>query len=354
MKFADLEKTHRIQQKMTTSNLFEKAVLFTDIHFGLRHNSRDHNQDCLEFVEWLIEQAQARDAETCIFLGDWNHHRSNVNLLTLDFTMRALRRLDSAFKKVYIMVGNHDLFYREKRDIHAMVVGSEFKNIVLVNDPIVEGNVAMVPWLVEEEWKNVVNMKAKYLFGHLELPGFKMNASVEMPDHGELNSDHFPHQDLVFSGHFHKRQTKGKINYIGNPFGHNYSDVWDFERGAVFLEWDKEPEFMDYIEGPRFITINLTALLTNPDIYLKAKTYLQVTLDADITYEEASFLRETFLTQYNVREFKLVKNSEDELEKDYSTDITFKTVDQIVIEQLTNIESGSFDTNKLIEIYNGL
>jgi hypothetical protein len=181
-----------------------------------------------------------------------------------------------------------------------------------------------------------------------------MNAMVEMPDHGTLNADHFRHQDMVFSGHFHKRQTKGKINYIGNPFGHNYSDVWDFERGGMFLEWGKEPVFLDYTDGPRFITINLTALLENPDLYLKPKTYLQVTLDADITYEEASFLRETFLSQYNVREFKLVKNQDDELSKDYAGDITFKTVDQIVVEQLTNIESDSFDTKLLIEIYNGL
>jgi DNA repair exonuclease SbcCD nuclease subunit len=225
---------------------------------------------------------------------------------------------------------------------------------VLVDKPVIEGNVAMIPWLVEDEWKNVSNIKSKYIFGHLELPGFKMNAMVDMPDHGTLNATHFEHQDYVFSGHFHKRQTKGKVNYIGNPFGHNYSDVWDFERGAMVMSWDGEPEFLDYTNGPRFISINLAALLENPDIYLKPKTYLQVTLDIDITYEEATFLRETFLTQYSVREFKLVRNQEDELSKEYSGDITFKTVDQIVIEQLLNIDSDTMDKNKLIEIYNGL
>jgi hypothetical protein len=252
------------------------------------------------------------------------------------------------------MVGNHDLFYREKRDIHSMVVGSEFPNIVLVDEPVVIGDVALVPWLVEEEWKDVTDIKSKYLFGHLELPGFKMNAMVEMPDHGELNSTHFQHQDYVFSGHFHKRQTKGKINYIGNPFGHNYSDVWDFERGGIFLEWDKEPEFLDYTGGPRFISINLSALLANPDIYLKPKTYMQVTLDTAITYEEASFLRETFLEQYSVREFKIVKGQDSEMDSTFDSSMQFKTVDQIVIEQLGGFVSTDFEVSKLIEIYNGL
>lgn len=336
------------------SKMFDKAVMFTDIHFGLRHNSREHNQDCLDFIDWMIAQAQARGVNTCFFLGDWHHHRSNINILTLDYTMQALRKLNASFDKTYIMVGNHDLFYREKRDVHSMVVGSEFPNIELVDSLLVKDDVALIPWLVEDEWKEVSKIKTKYVLGHLELPGFKMNAMVEMPDHGTLNTGHFQHQDYVFSGHFHKRQTKGKINYIGNPFGHNYADVWDFERGCVYLEWDKEPEFIDYTEGPRFISINLSALLENPDIYLKPKTYLQVILDLDITYEEAAFLRETFLTQYSVREFKLIRSQETESEKVFEGDITLKTVDQVVIEQLTNIESDTFDTTKLIEIYNGL
>lgn len=336
------------------SNLFENVIVWTDVHFGLRHNSKDHNQDCLDFVDWLISQAVSRNCKTCIFMGDWHHHRSNINILTLDYTMQALRKLNNYFDKTYIMVGNHDLFYREKRDIHSMVVGAEFKNIVLVDSVMEIGNVALVPWLVEEEWKQVTNMKTKYLFGHLELPGFKMNAQVEMPDHGELNSEHFQNQDLVFSGHFHKRQTKGKISYIGNPFGHNYSDVWDFERGAMYLEWGGEPEYIDYDQGPRFINISLSSLLANPEIYLKPKTYLQVVLDIDISYEEATFLRETFVEQYDVRDFKLIRSQEDEITKEYDGDITFQTVDEIVVEQLLKIDTESFDSAKLIEIYTRL
>ena len=336
------------------NQLFEKTIVFTDIHFGLRHNSEEHNQDCLDFIDWMIDQAHKKGAETCIFMGDWHHHRSNINILTLDYTMQALRKLNASFKKVYVMVGNHDLFYREKRDVHSMVVGSEFENIVLIDEPVIQDNVALVPWLVEEEWKSITNFKSKYLFGHLELPGFKMNANVEMPDTGALNSAHFKNQEMIFSGHFHMRQTKGKITYIGNPFGHNYSDVWDFNRGAMFLEWGKEPEYLNYETGPRFISISLSSLLANPDLYLKPKTYLQVTLDLDITFEEASFLRETFLTQYAVREFKLVRNQEEDVSQTYNGNITFKTVDQIVIEQLTNIESSTIDAKKLIEIYSGL
>lgn len=336
-----------------TAQLFSKAMAMTDMHFGLKYNSAQHNQDVLDFFDWFIEQARARDCDTCFCLGDWHHHRANISILTLDYTMRALRKLNDNFKQVFILVGNHDLFYREKRDIHAMVVGDEFPNIHIIDEITIKDNVALVPWLVDEEWKTIEQIDTKYLFGHLELPGFYMNAMVKMPETGELTSAHFKNQDYVFSGHFHKRQTKGKINYIGNPFGHNYSDIWDFDRGAMFLEWDKEPEFLNYEDGPRYINVSLSALLDNQELYLRPKTHLQVTVDADISFEEAAFLRETFMSQYDVREFKLIQVGDTVDTSDKSVD-TFMSVDQIVIEQLGCVESNTLEKNKLIEIYNRL
>ena len=40
------------------SNLFKKAAVFTDIHFGLKSNSLQHNSDCERFVDWFIQEAK--------------------------------------------------------------------------------------------------------------------------------------------------------------------------------------------------------------------------------------------------------------------------------------------------------
>ena len=335
------------------SNLFERAMVFTDLHIGLRHNSKVHLDDCIQYAQWFIDEAKKRDVDTCLFLGDFMHHRNTINSLTLEYGIKLLSMLNGAFKKTYFLVGNHDLYLKDSRTITSMKFATLFPNITLVDSPTIIDDVALIPWLVEDEWEQISNIKTKYLFGHLELPGFKMNAMIDMPDHGMLNSTHFS-QDYVFSGHFHMRQTKGKVTYIGNPFGHNYSDVWDFERGAMYLEWNKEPEFLNYTDGPRFITINLAALLENPEIYLKPKTHLQVTLDVDITYEEASALREIFLSQYDVREFKLVRNQDEDATSEYAGDIAMKTVDQIVLEGIAILESNKIKPNLLIEIYDRL
>ena len=52
------------------ANLFNKAAVFTDIHFGAKSNSVQHNLDCANFVDWFIKTAKEHGIETCLFLGD--------------------------------------------------------------------------------------------------------------------------------------------------------------------------------------------------------------------------------------------------------------------------------------------
>tara|TARA_B100001057_G_scaffold489790_1_gene576784 strand:- start:930 stop:1934 length:1005 start_codon:yes stop_codon:yes gene_type:complete len=334
--------------------MFKKAACFTDIHFGLKNNSRQHNNDCENFVKWFIKEAKEWGAETCIFLGDWHHHRSSINISTLNYSISNLKRLSDAFEKTYFITGNHDLFYRDKREISSVVFAEEIPNIEVVNDILVKDDVAIVPWLIGNEWKKIQKIKCKYMFGHFELPNFKMNAMVEMPDHGEIQATHFSHIEKVFTGHFHKRQTKGNISYIGNPFAHNYADAWDNDRGCMFLEWDKEPQFKIWADGPKYRTITLSKLLESPADYLEPETHVRIKIDMDVTYEEANFIKENFQNTYSLREISLLPYKEVEDEIEFQGEIKFQSVDEIVLDQLTNIESDTFDNSVLIEIYNRL
>ena len=229
---------------------FKKVACFTDIHFGLKGNSRVHNDDCESFVIWFIEQAKAHGCETCIFLGDWHHHRSATNVSTMNYTVSNIERLGKAFEKVYVIMGNHDLYYRDKREINSMEYIRNIPNIHIVNEWLVEDDVAIIPWIVEDEYKKIEKMTQEYVFGHFELPYFKMNAMVEMPDVGGIQTDHFAGCGKVFSGHFHKRQYMKNVTYMGNAFPHNYADAGDDERGMMVLEYGGEPKFINWPDMP--------------------------------------------------------------------------------------------------------
>tara|TARA_B110000858_G_scaffold163087_1_gene188483 strand:- start:2139 stop:3149 length:1011 start_codon:yes stop_codon:yes gene_type:complete len=333
---------------------FNKAACFTDIHFGMKNNSKQHNKDCDDFINWFIQQSE--DCETCIFLGDFHHHRAGINVGTLNYSVENVKKLSENFEKVYMITGNHDLYYREKRELNSLPYASLFDNVHLINEnTVVEDGVAFVPWLVGDEWKQVRNVKCRYMFGHFELPYFKMNAMVEMPDHGGLKASELSGPEYVFSGHFHKRQAKGNVHYLGSPFPQNYADTWDDERGMMKLEWDGVPVYTDY-PGPRYRTVPLSKLIDEADTILNDKTYCRATLDVNISYEEATFIKETFSEQYNVREISLIPSKKEEHAQDWKTvdDIEVENVDQIVYNSLTAVDSDMIDKKLLVDIYNNL
>ena len=197
-------------------------------------------------------------------------------------------------------------------------------------------------------------LQSRYVFGHFELPNFKMNAMVEMPDHGGLNRGHFPNQEKVFSGHFHMRQHSGNVTYIGNAFPHNYADAWDDDRGMMVLEFGGQPTYIAWPDAPKFKTLDLTRLIDDPNKYMDKNTFLRVTCDADISFEEATFLKENWQEEYQLREITLIPAKREEHAQDWSGDVHFESVDQIVVQQLTAIESDVVDRQTLIDIYNGL
>jgi DNA repair exonuclease SbcCD nuclease subunit len=336
-------------------SLFKKVACFTDIHFGLKSNSQTHNQDCEDFVDWFIANAKKEGAETCIFLGDWHHNRNSINLITLDTSLRCLEKLGAAFEQFFWFPGNHDLFYKDNRDIHSSAFGRHIPGVTVVDSVTTLGDVTLVPWLVGDEWKTMKDLKSRYVFGHFELPLFYMNAMVQMPDHGELKADTFNGPDYVFSGHFHKRQNQGNIWYIGNAFPHNFADTWDDERGMMLLEWGGVPTFINWEDAPKFRSIKLSRLIDEKDTLMKSKMYLKVNLDIDISFEEANYIKEKFVNEYDVREISLIQDKENlDSVIDDQTDSKFESVDQIVTEQLINIESDSFDKKILLDIYNNL
>jgi len=336
-------------------NLFKKVAVCTDIHFGLKSNSLQHNQDCSDFIDWFIATAKEQGCETGMFLGDWSHQRAAINMQTLQYSLRSLEKLSNAFERFYFIPGNHDLYYRDKRDIYSTEWAKHIPNIVIVNDFFKDGDVIIAPWLVGNDYKRIPKMKAKYMFGHFELPHFKMNALIEMPDHGEIKVENFGGIESVFSGHFHLRQHKNNINYIGNCFPHNFADAGDDQRGMMIKEWGGEDQYFAWPGQPLYRVMKLSEAIDNGKNILKPNMHVRVELDIDISYEEANFIKDTFVRDHNLREMALIPSKRTDIDIDMAPgEVKFESVDQIVTDQLTNIESEFYDPKLLLKIYQNL
>jgi len=337
------------------TNLFKKVAVCTDIHFGLKSNSLIHNQDCSDFIDWFIATARANGCETGMFLGDWSHQRAAINMQTLQYSLRSLEKLSKAFDRFYFIPGNHDLYYRDKRDIYSTEWAKHIPNIQIVNDFFQDGDVIIAPWLVGDDHKKLAKMTARYMFGHFELPHFKMNAMVEMPDHGELKVENFAGIESVYSGHFHLRQSKKNINYIGNCFPHNFADAGDDQRGMMIKEWGGPDQYFAWPGQPLYRVMKLSEAIDHGVNILQPNMHVRVELDIDISYEEANYIKDTFVREHKLREMALIPSKRTDIDIDLAPgEVKFESVDQIVTDQITNIESEFYDNKLLLKIYREL
>lgn len=342
-------------------NLFDKAILFTDIHFGLSRDSTEHNEDCLAFIDWMISEAKRSGIKTCLFLGDYFHNRNAINVRTLDYGLQGVRKLSEYFDDVWMLVGNHDMTNRHKRDTTSINFSDEFPNVHLVNKITDVGNCSLVPFMVGDEWTTLKDKNPKYFFGHFELPGYKLNSLVEMPDTGREQDEMFK-CDILFSGHFHKRQMRttsngSQIIYIGNCFPHNFSDAWDDARGVVKLEWGGVPSYHNWDKAPKYRTANMSDVLEDPEYFLGEKVNIKVTMDVGLTIEEQIFIKDTYTTKFKLKNFNIVQTNINSVNIDQdseNSEVQAHSVDAIIAEQINNIDSTTLEKALLLEIYNNL
>ena len=342
--------------------MFNKVICFGDIHFGEKQNSPVHNQDCIDFLKWMIGVAKEQGIKDCIFLGDWHHDRYRVSVSTLQYSSEGLSLLNDYFDNIWFIEGNHDLLHRQRRDVSSIGFVNGYSNITLIDEKTIfetdDGDVALVPWLIGEEWKELKGAEYKYVFGHFELPTFLLNALVRKPEKGnELNKEALANCGYVFSGHFHKRQIQGNIHYISSPFGHNFNDVDDKERGCMTLEWGGEPVYHDWPDAPIYRRWDIADLMENPEEVIgdDKNIYAEIFYTDDISYTQASYYKEELEEKFSFRKIILKGiKTKDNSEGEEITAKTVQSVDSIVIEQLQTIDSKTYDNDLLIEEYQAL
>ena len=123
----------------------------------------------------------------------------------------------------------------------------------------------------------------------------------------------------------------------------------------MMLEWGKEPEYHAWPDQPRYRVLSLGQIMDHTDELLKSGMHVRAQLDIEISYEEANFIKETYIRDYGLREMSLIPNKSASVDTDMAPgEVKFESVDQIVTDQITNIESEFYDNKLLLKIYQTL
>ena len=343
----------------------KKIALFTDIHWGKKNNSKIHNQDCLDYCNWFCSQVRKNpDISHVGFLGDWFESRSSINIETLEMSYQGLKMVNDLNKPVFFIVGNHDLHKRHTRDIHSVNIFNEVPNVQVIDRPTVIDNILFSPYLFEDEYKKLIRFNDLWAwFGHFEFRNFVITGYNVLMQHGPDHSL-FTGPKKIFSGHFHKRQIKDNIVYIGNTFPMDFGDTSDNERGmAIYDVLEDKVHFENWDECPKYYKTTLSKVVEddwNPLPKMKVKCLV----DIDINYTDAQEIKTVMLETYNLREFILEENkvAKQELLEGDEVDaeeefMEFSSIDDLVVNQLDSIapeKGSSIDPKKLVTLYKNL
>jgi len=340
--------------------VLNKAALFTDIHWGRKNNSEVHNRDCMDFIDWFIlEVNKDPDIDHIIFLGDWHEQRSAVNGETLDFSRIGASKLGDIGIPVYFCIGNHDLYYRNSREIYTTKIFKPVKNFIMIDTPTIypelgEGGSLICPFMFDKEYPTLAEyFNVPIWFGHFEFKGFVVTGDTITLKNGPDAKD-YAAPTRIMTGHFHKRQQKRNVNYIGNTFPADFSDANDSKRGMATYEYaTNKLAFIDWKDAPKYVKTSLSKIMVDPKIMLE-NSRVRCLANVDITFEESNELRDKFITRHKLREFTFEELSDTEALKDTEMDLDgleLESTEQIVCELLSRIENKKYDNNLLVECY---
>lgn len=346
--------------------MLKKGAFCTDIHFGKRGNSEQHNQDCLDYLDWFCVQAKKNNVDYIAVLGDWNENRTAINLDTLKYSYTGAKKLNDLGVPVYFCVGNHDCMHKHSRDVHSIIPFAEFSNFVVIDTPQVRSeimnSILFCPYLFHDEYPSLVDYHDIPTWaGHFEFKGFKVTGTGAVMQSGP---DHtlFDGPKHILSGHFHKRQIQNNVVYIGNTFPMDFSDAGDNERGMMIYDNSKlNYKFINWSECPKFIKTSLSKLLDG-EVTLTDNCRVACIADIPLTYEESVHIRQKFLKTYKLREFSLEESNDiqeaiTDTEIDINVDeqdIHLDTIDELVVQMLNSVKVDSIDNNLLIHQYENI
>jgi DNA repair exonuclease SbcCD nuclease subunit len=231
-----------------------KIAILSDTHWSVKKGSK-HFHDYFElfYKNIFFPTLEERGIKTVIHMGDAFDNRKGIDFWGLDWTRRVV--LEPLRKyEVHMLVGNHDIFFRNSTIINAPeLLLNDYQNIKIYSSPkefCIDGlDTLMLPWICTdnrgETDELLKNTKAKVVFGHLELAGFAAYPGYIQVE--GMDASVFKKFDRVYSGHYHTKSDDGRIHYLGNPYQMFWNDVDDVRGFHIF---DTDTYELEHFKNP--------------------------------------------------------------------------------------------------------
>lgn len=303
----------------------DRIGIISDLHLGVHTNNPNWHDIALTWARWQRDKFREHNISDIIFCGDWHHNRSEISVNTLQVSADILDLFNEF--NIFIIIGNHDIFYKHRIDVNSLSIFKNKKNIHIIDNlqtlNYKDKTITLCPWNT-----NVDTIPpSDVVFGHFEIETFKMNAA-KVCDHGIKVSSLLRKSSLIISGHFHTRHEKtyqaGTILYVGNPFEMDFGDMGN-EKGFHILDLSTH-EYTFHVNNisPKHVKITLDALVKEGSITDEIKNLfknniVKLSINRNISPEDLNLLTtklntlnpETLILDYDITARKDISQNVD-------------------------------------------
>lgn len=206
-----------------------KTLIISDLHHG--HSISEFFIDYeMKLFDWFEDIILTYDIENIVNMGDTHDKQMSVSPKIANLFRDRHKRLSEMVANYFIIAGNHDCYYKTSNSVTSLPFFFKEDNQILIErKPLKFINYCFIPWISpenSEEIKKFVrenNNSNNYLFSHLESSGFKNGAITTKTD--QLYISEYGNYKKVFSGHYHAKQSKDNLLYVGNPFQKTFGEM---------------------------------------------------------------------------------------------------------------------------------
>ena len=236
-----------------------KIALLNDTHFGARNDSLIFDDYFHKFYDKIFfPYIRKHNIKTLIHLGDVVDRRKYINYrIAHNFRHKFLHRLWDEKIDTHIIIGNHDIYFRNTNKINAVqelctTPDGQHEPWIYEEPKVVDFdglNILMLPWInpenEEHSLKTLETAHADIVMAHLDLNGYPMTNGV-VQTHGYDRSI-VSRFEKVMSGHFHKKSDDGQVFYLGCQSEITWAD---YENQKGFHIFDTAIRELEFIKNP--------------------------------------------------------------------------------------------------------
>lgn len=277
-----------------------KTLIFTDIHFGINSDKPSRQKIASNVVNELAQACEINGVSRIFFLGDLFHHRTSIEVSTLNLADAAVTKLSSVAELTLIQ-GNHDLYERSglSQSSTAIFAKHKAKIIARPTETTLNGqSVLLVPWCGDERGITIHDFfdacdfhptqdKYDIIMGHINITDggdltkaypkaselLKSETALgELLGAKDTRKGMTQAQELflftrpfsqVFLGHVHEHQElllgKRLFHIVGSPQMQTHDlkglDPNRKRHGYYILDDNNAPQFFECQSAPKFVTV---------------------------------------------------------------------------------------------------